>query len=609
MPKLPEKDEIYGQPLLEMSVLYREMLVKHIELACIWLLNAPLVTYDAILPSVVFDGLDREDWMWKYTRYPNNSASDRIWYYSITLWYVLRYCPEAFKDPKTRELLHSRMPSLENVDIDFQQDDPKSSILQWYHYGCFLKICKVPGSEGGASVFFDRPKDDGIADQERIWKSKAQKNLKPTGKGRSNRALADYHVTNLALLAEELSANTTGPPSLCLTYAKKFVRNRDGTTVLNPGKEDQKESVHTIVDTTPPWELLSLNHHSMLRPEVGASEERVDAAMDECQEFLLADYTFIGSWNQSNNLMISTWWDMLPSSILGATLLDRRLNLQVNDGPDLNQKVSLMETPREIEMTNANDLGLNQPSSVPGMPERKSTIKVGDDTMDDIIKRLLDGIVRASTKQAEETEEFDWRCRRPQRIYYPDAFTQSLEDTPELFRSKQLKNVSIRSNIKKYLEKKNNGEIVAAPDWSLDTAAQNIKAEELLYLSCWDLSRDGDGGTSIYISSSKGRVDDECQTIPISYSDHDGVVTYPLTNGPSDGIIEGSNTGTSSTLWSFYLNGCPEQHCSFSGLPKPLKDKLRDPTTRNDVLSQYQKSLFSRLNDSVCNCLKKNSIL
>ena len=121
--------------------------------------------------------------------------------------------------------------------------------------------------------------------------------------------------------------------------------------------------------------------------------------------------------------------------------------------------------------------------------------------MDEIVKKLLDGFARASTRQAEEGEEFDWRSRRPQTIFFPDTFTQSLEDTPELFQSKQLKNVSIRSNVKKYLEKRNNDMTMADPDWSLDTAEEKIKAEELLYLSCWDLSRSGGFGTGIYIRS------------------------------------------------------------------------------------------------------------
>jgi hypothetical protein len=513
-----------------MGVLYKEALLKHIELACIWLLNAPLAPY-TILPSVVLGDPESEDWMYNYLPDAPYSAFDRVWYHTIILWYVLHHCPDALKSQETKVLLRSQMPSLENVGIYYQQDDPKSSLLQWYHYSCFLQICKNLESEGGASVFVNRPENNGIANQEITWKGKAQKSLKPTGKGRSNRALEDYHVANLALLAEELfsnSADTTGLPNQCVSYAKEFIQNRDWTTILNPGKEDRKQANHTIQDTSPPWELVSLNHHSLIRPEVGASEEKVDAALDVCQEFLLSDYTFIGSWDRSDKFMVSTWWDLLPSSILAGTLLDRRLKLQNSEAPDPIQDGRLNRVVEGAEKTNAKDLASNQTSPVPGMLVKKPTIKAGDDTTDDIVKRLLDGLGRASTKQAEEGEEFDWRSRRPQRICFPDTFTQSLEDTPELFRSKQLKNVSIRSNVKKYLEKRNNDMTMPDPDWSLDTAEEKIRAEELLYLSCWDLSKSSGNGTEIYIRSSKGRVDQDYQTIPIRYLDDGNTILYPL---------------------------------------------------------------------------------
>jgi hypothetical protein len=140
------------------------------------------------------------------------------------------------------------------------------------------------------------------------------------------------------------------------------------------------------------------------------------------------------------------------------------------------------------------------------------------------------------------------------------------------------------------------------PDWSLDTAEEKIKAEELLYLSCWDLSRSNENEMEIYIRSSKGRVDQDYQIIPISYSDDGNTVSYPLLKeGPSDGIVEGSKTRAPPTLWSFYLNGCADQHPTFDSLPKSLREKLKDSTMRKDVLSRYQKSLLSILNDSVCN--------
>jgi len=454
MSKLPERSAGYGVPLQEMGILYKETLQRHIELACIWLLNAPLAAFDTLLPSVALKDPGREDPVYNYLSDTPPSAFDRVWYYTIILWYTLHHCPDTLKSPEAKELLHSRMSSLENVRISHKIDDPKCSLLMWYHYSCFLRICKIPETGDSASFFINRPQDDFIAVQENIWKNKAQRRLKPAGKRRSNRALEDYHVANLALLAEELFSNpadTTSLPNPCVSYAKEFIQSRDWTTTINPGKEDRKQANNTVQNTLAPWELVSLNHHSLLRPEVSASEEEIDAALDACQEFLLADYTFIGSWDSSDKFMVSSWWDLLSSSILSATLLDRRLKLQDNEGRDLTQEEKLHGMVEGIETTDVKDVSSNQPGPILGVLGRKPSIGIREDTTDDVIKRLLDELGRVTTKQAEEREEFDWRSRRPQRICFPDTFTQSLEDTPELFQSKHLKNVSIRSNVKNYL--------------------------------------------------------------------------------------------------------------------------------------------------------------
>jgi hypothetical protein len=96
MSKLPEKDAVYGQPLQEMSVLYQEALLKHIELACIWLLNAPPSPYP-ILPSVVLGDPESENWMYSYTPdalYEAMFALGRIWYHTIIIWYVFTIVPK-----------------------------------------------------------------------------------------------------------------------------------------------------------------------------------------------------------------------------------------------------------------------------------------------------------------------------------------------------------------------------------------------------------------------------------------------------------------------------------------------------------------------------------
>src|SRR5204863_990870 len=53
-------------------------------------------------------------------------------------------------------------------------------------------------------------------------------------------------------------------------------------------------------------------------------------------------------------------------------------------------------------------------------------------------------------KSAEDLEGFLWRDRRPRALYHADTTVQSLEDTPQVFKLKQTRNVNIRPNLKKY---------------------------------------------------------------------------------------------------------------------------------------------------------------
>jgi hypothetical protein len=41
-----------------------------------------------------------------------------------------------------------------------------------------------------------------------------------------------------------------------------------------------------------------------------------------CYRFLMSDYTFISSWDESRDNLIGSWWDVEVGSVLCATLID-----------------------------------------------------------------------------------------------------------------------------------------------------------------------------------------------------------------------------------------------------------------------------------------------
>jgi len=579
-----------------MGVLYKEALLRHIELACRWLINAaPVVLHEKVPASIVFN---TPELIWEYWFYSGSEKSviaefDRSYYRTIILWYTLHHCPDALKYTWTKERVCSEIGTLETIGYNEPQpDDPKTTLLQYYHYSCFLQICYHLESESGASVLNNRFVNEEVAAQSR---RRATQSLKTSGKDPSNRGLDDYRVVNLALLAKELFSNLThkfDQHKDNIAFVKENIKKRDWTSILNPGDDNQKHA------TWSPWELTFLNHHSLIRPEVDADEEKVNAALKACREFLFPDYTCASSWDDSNVCMVSMWWDLLPTSIFAATLLDRELKLQDSNDPSPTQEGKL----NNVETTDVKELTSNQRYLLPGILENKPAIKIGDDLRDEFFKRILEGLAQVATRQGEK-EVFNWRRRKPPRMCFPDAFVQSLEDTPELFLSQQLEKVEIRSNIKKYFKEKKHNPIMPDLGYTLNNVTEKIKAEELLYLSCWDLSRTY-LNTTIIISR-KGRVDPDLKGKKKDYLDDIGSPEpcYLLEDEISDRSEQGGGIRTTSSLWSLYLDGFVHKHPKFDQLPTPVKNKLEDTRMRKELLSEYQQSLFLRLHDSVSDYL------
>ena len=141
----------------------------------------------------------------------------------------------------------------------------------------------------------------------------------------------DEIVDRLALLADELVFDL-GVSKKVADFAKnsakqaaKKILKREGTRTFNPGVTKTKSSQARI---HAPWELASLNHHSLLH--VGSEmpkevdSEHVDIAKQSCFQFLSSDHSFLASWDRSRKNMFGEWWDYEVSSIICSTLISLR---------------------------------------------------------------------------------------------------------------------------------------------------------------------------------------------------------------------------------------------------------------------------------------------
>jgi hypothetical protein len=204
------------------------------------------------------------------------------------------------------------------------------------------------------------------------------------------------------------------------------------------------------------------------------------------------------------------------------------------------------------------------------------------ESLRDDIKKILD-FFHEKGKSTEDSEGFLWRNRRPRALYHADTTVQSLEDTPQVFKLKQTRNVNIRPNVKKYLK----DHAMPSPDWSLESIESSIPSAKLRHVSCLDLALKADGSNAIEIgvSSRKGRVDK-------SFWEAKGT-------SPREQLISLMETEGDSGLLDLYFLGKHKQHPKFTNFTETFKSLLQNNQIRTQLLNDYQASLFSVLNDSV----------
>ena len=104
---------------------------------------------------------------------------------------------------------------------------------------------------------------------------------------------------------------------------------------------------------------------------------------------------------------------------------------------------------------------------------------------------------------------FDWRKNVTPKVF-GDDWVQSLEDTPDRFRSSQTKDTNLRHGLRTYLEGSgsSNDSHKKHPDYSRESIYQLIPADDLLYLSHFDLGLNEIGDLDLEYSWSRYDLDD-----------------------------------------------------------------------------------------------------
>src|SRR3954447_10969133 len=120
---------------------------------------------------------------------------------------------------------------------------------------------------------------------------------------------------------------------------------------------------------------------------------------------------------------------------------------------------------------------------------------------EDVISRLFEKIdkqillqkdmIDAFKKRKRGLTEFEWTEAKPDKIYHPDSWIQSLDDTPEVFEEKNdfSKELKPYININKHL--KSMEKLPAnflQRKWNLAHVEENITGRDVSFLSFFDIS-------------------------------------------------------------------------------------------------------------------------
>ncbi|KAK0627931.1 hypothetical protein B0T14DRAFT_513555 [Immersiella caudata] len=501
-------------------------------------------------------------------------------YCALIIWYLICNAPFVYDKDNAAELEMlrerikdlSRLRSPEKADV-VASDDALGCLLRWYHSHCVIELAKTLGLN---ISYVSRPGSTahGVAEADQApvfpdhqkqlihWRAKAGKAVRLYGQGRLVGQNIGHEIANHAALLGEIGAteaeNLDGALP-CLEYIRELVKARRDTEKVESGAPEVQrwDASHNIKSAMPrpaPWELSCLGHHLPVNLDVAPAPLDMKC-MEACGEFLLADYTFIPSWDHSLAGLAGLWWDLTTSSIIATKTLHRHGS--TTPGPKTDLSKAGQQSTREMK---------------------------------EEILHVLDRIWRQ--KKPDQTEGFNWKKRRPrlgpQLLYHPNTSVQSLEDTPHVYREKQTKTVNLRPHLARLIK----AAALPKPDWSLETIHEALPPAELRWVSCFDYALSGRPEMpEVVIRSARGRV--SCR---LDVHQDMGNLARATDQSP-EAIL-----GNRQELWDLFFLGQKDMS-KFPGLKLSAEQTAFLSHAREkenqDFLKRYGKLLFRVLNDSL----------
>lgn len=195
-------------------------------------------------------------------------------------------------------------------------------------------------------------------------------------------------------------------------------------------------------------------------------------------------------------------------------------------------------------------------------------------------------------------QPYQWGHNGPPRFLYMREWYNSLDDTPGLFTASQIQKTQVPKQLKRYLkERPTKGNFVTEKiellGWSFETLFGLLPPESVLFVSVFDFSE------FLEPCGITGRAYPGFEMVFKYKNEDDEESSFDFHTSAEREEYELNPDRCEPSLRSRYLDGNPQDHVSFSTLGKVIRDRLKGPSYREEIIKSHQKQLLDRLKDSV----------
>ncbi|KAK0666027.1 hypothetical protein QBC41DRAFT_157065 [Cercophora samala] len=418
-------------------------------------------------------------------------------YATMAAWYAYMACPSAFSSQFIDQIIVPRLPvayqlGMERANRD-KQPTPKSNVLQWLHLSSILLLYDELGcAENELDIDIEEVRET----QEKIEKHVSRLKTNQQGGWKAHHDELDRAL----LLAEEMHLDrwihNSRSYTLAVSRAKQTrqrIRERKRTAKFLPGPKPWMVARGL---SNGPWELHCVNHEAYLRV---ADVANVSAARDRLFEFLLSDYSFMTSWDWADANMVGRWWDIRPTAMICATLLDLKSEGKLQAAParkpvtdvDVSQFID-----RRTDTLRSDDL-----TSSGILPREPKALGVGGESgnLEAVLIKLLQSV--EESRGSEIAWFFDWVLQRPPNRCFPVWYT-SLPSPSWLPKNPLIALTGMIPELKAYTSRHGSGSSSTQPGFQLNaTTTFDKECADLHLINLWDITHGSPSDFSFRINA------------------------------------------------------------------------------------------------------------